>query len=556
MLLLFSATRSALEEQFQLDGVVPASVGDAAAAKSLFLRMLARAESAAQLKALQALLEGVWDSGHAFQAEAQKPVTAQLDALSSLEASRGQADTAGKLGSLPDADTARVGLKVPDLVAALSNEEQLCKQQGSAPGTPPAEESRWATAASQTEAADGWDSMEGMALAGESALPAAESAAAASQVDAADGWDDMEQVGLPSNPLAPAHPLANGSAAASLADVVNGWEAPEDMVLPSNAAGPALFAADSARTASHVDTARSPTQPAAESSTAASLAEDAALPSMMAAPALPAAQSTEGWDSDDDLVLPPKASQGAATMPEQEWQGPTVVSVGVALADRHSAEASAAGTAPAVDGWDTDEGLGLSLGAEDTAKAQDTVTAKAAISEAPRGGEEPVRRPKEGLAEAAVVPSAASSKIRVRQRAKGGVLKLKATKASRAKDAAALAAAASPADAAQSATESHDAAEAGRRSSLGAAQPAGEEAAAVPLHACWAALLRRMLSVPDGALAGHVLMRLEKAGLEGVPLVSATEAGDIVAAAETAGGCLLIQTSAWICLIHPHWHAL
>ena len=546
MLLLFSATRSALEEQFQLDGVVPASVGDAAAAELLFLRMLACAESAAQLEALQALLEGVWDSGHAFQAEAQKPVTAQLDALSLLEASCGKADTAGSLGSLgsvPDADTARVGLRVPDLVAALSNEEQLRKQQGNAPGTPPTEESRWATAASQTDAADGWDDMEGMALAGEAALPAAECTATASQVDAADGWDDMEQVGLPSNPAAPVQHLAHGSAAASLVDAVDGWEAPEDIVLPSNAAGPALFAADSARTASHADTAHSPTQPAADSSMAASLAEDAALPSMLAAPALPAAESTEGWDSHDELVLPPEASQGAATMPEQEWQGPTVVSEGAAMADRHSAEASAAGIAPAVDGWDTDEGLGLSLGAEDTTKAHDPVTAEAAISEA-RGGAEPVRRPKEGIAKAAVIPSAASSKIRVRQRAKGGALKLKATKASRAQDAAALAAAASPADAGQSATESHDAAEAGRRSSLGAAQPAGEEAAAVPLHACWAALLRRMLNVPDRTLAGLVLTRLEKAGLQGVPLVSAAEAGDIVAAAETAGGCLLIQTTA------------
>ena len=518
MLLLFSATRSALEEHFQFDDVVPTSVRDAAAAELLFLRMLARAESAAQLEALKALLEGVWDSGHAFQAEAQKPVTAQLDALSLLKASSGKADTAGSLGSVPDADTARVGLRVPDLVAALSNEEQLRKQQGNAPGTPPAEESRWATAASQTDAADGWDDMEGMALVGESALPAAESTATASQVDAADGWDDMEQVGLPSNPAAPAQHLAHGSAAASLADAVDGWEAPEDIVFRSNPAGPALFAADSARTASHADTARSPAQPAAE--------------------------STEGWDSDDDLVLPPEASQGAATMPDQEWQGPTVVSEEAARADRHSTEASVAGTAPAVDGCDTDEGLGLSLRAQDTAKAHDLVTAEAALSEAPRGGAEPVKRPKEGNAKAAVVPSAASSKIRVRQRAKGGALKLKATKASRAQDAAALAAAASPADAAQSATESHDAAEAGRRSSSGAAQPAGEEAAAVPLHACWAALLRRMLSVPDRALAGHVLTRLEKAGLEGVPLVSAAEAGDIVAAAETAGGCLLIQTSA------------
>lgn len=521
MLLLFSATRSALEEHFQFGDVVPASVRDAAAAELLFLRMLARAESAAQLKALQALLEDVWDSGHAFQAEAQKPVTVQLDKLTPLKASVGKADTAGSLGSLgsvPDANTARVGLRVPDLMAALSNEEQLRKQQGSAPGTPPAEESRWATAASQTDAADGWDNMEGTALAGESALPAAESAAAASQVDAAIGWDDMEHLGLPSNPAAPAQPLANGSAAASLADAVDGWEAPKDIVFRSNPAGPALFAADGARTASHADTARSPAQPAAE--------------------------STEGWDSDDDLVLPPEASQGAAAMPEQEWQGPTVVSEEAAMANRHSAEASAAGIAPAVDGWDTDEGLGLSLRAQDTAKAHDPVTAEAAISEAPRGGAEPVRRPKEGIAKAAVIPSAASSKIRVRQRAKGGALKLKATKASRAQDAAALAAAASPADAAQSATESHDAAEAGRRSSLGAAQPAGEEAAAVPLHACWAALLRRMLSVPDRALAGHVLTRLEKAGLEGVPLVSAAEAGDIVAAAETAGGCLLIQTSA------------
>ena len=547
MLLLFRATRSALEEHFQFVDVVPASVRDAAAAELLFLRMLARAESAAQLKALQALLEDVWDSGHAFQAEAQKPVTVQLDALSPLKASVGKADTAGSLGSLgsvPDANTARVGLRVPDLVAALSNEEQLRKQQGSAPGTPPAEESRWATAASQTDAADGWDDMEGMTLAGESALPAAESTATASHVDAADGWDDTEQVGLPSNPAAPAQHLAHGSAAASLVDAVDGWEAPEDIVLPSNAAGPALFAADSARAASHADTAHSPAQPAADSSNAASLAEDAALRSMLAAPALPAVESTEGWDSDHELVLPPEASLGAATMPEQEWQGLTVVSEEAAMADRHSAEASAAGIAPAVDVWDTDEGLGLSLGAEDTAKAHDPVTAKAAISKAPHGGAEPVRRPKEGIAKAAVIPSAASSKIRVRQRAKGGALKLKATKASRAQDAAALAAAASPADAAQSATESHDAAEAGRRSSLGAAQPAGEEAAAVPLHACWAALLRRMLSVPDRALAGHVLRRLEKAGLEGVPLVSAAEAGDIVAAAETAGGCLLIQTSA------------
>ena len=56
-----------------------------------------------------------------------------------------------------------------------------------------------------------------------------------------------------------------------------------------------------------------------------------------------------------------------------------------------------------------------------------------------------------------------------------------------------------------------------------------------PLHACWAALLQRMLRTADRELAGRMLMWLEKAERQGLTLVSQGEADAIASAAEPAG---------------------
>ena len=84
--------------------------------------------------------------------------------------------------------------------------------------------------------------------------------------------------------------------------------------------------------------------------------------------------------------------------------------------------------------------------------------------------------------------------------------------------------------------------------------PSGCEAVAVPLHACWAALLRAMLQAgagPAGARPGGrdtcgpaaALREADAARATGRPLVTAAEARGLVAAAQTHGAPMV-----WVCL--------
>ena len=64
-----------------------------------------------------------------------------------------------------------------------------------------------------------------------------------------------------------------------------------------------------------------------------------------------------------------------------------------------------------------------------------------------------------------------------------------------------------------------------------------------PLHACWAALMQRMLGGADRELAGRVLRWLDEAERQGVTLVSRGEADAIASAAEQAGVIYLWLTA-------------
>ena len=426
-LLLYSATSSALAPHFQAGSAQPQDTTGFAAAGALFQRLLGQARSLAQLKALEVLLDQVWDSGHAFDAVQQQPSEKHTADLPSMQQDE-RPDSEETSSSIADPGAARVQPLEP---AATS--EQASKSQDSAPGTPPAEESRWPTTAAQPDAADGWDEADQLQPFGEPIVPSESTAYAA------DGWDledtpdilpELAQEAVEQAQSASTAESKSGRensdvtalAAAQAADpsaAADGWEADDGLELPLQAhvASGSAQAAASALQAQH---------------------------GLMDHGETASESSPTGWDSNADLLenLPPLA------MVNKAGHGPTL-------------------------GANSDH-VGVSQGAD----------ASKTSAEGAQAAEE--------------------SLLESRKKASGIHL---------------------------DADQTH-----GGSMGTSRVRPAGGEE--VPMHACWSALLLRMLAAPERHLAGGVLARLEKAQMQQAVLVSEAEADALLTASAQAGRAL------------------
>ena len=409
-LLLHSTTCSALAPHFQAGSAQPEDTASAAAAEALFLRLLGQAHSAAQHRALQALLDQVWDSGYAFTAVPQQQPPAQPGAGPLPDVGPEQKDA----GDLQEGLTRTVEPSDPG--------EQLVKSQDSAPGTPPAEESRWPVPVSQLDAADGWDEAEQLQPSGEIAAP---------EQSPADGWD--------------------------LEDIC--------AVVP-----------ELAREASEE-------AQAAEASERKSRQEDSETTLHAAVQATDPLAAADGWDADEDLALPAAAHGDAGSLPwtASEAQEPSL-STGEPAADALS------------NGWEGDADLLEAL--TFSVVANEHPTLEACLDRAEASHTAYAGKGSGEHAMAAGVLSAGSSQSRPGMQPSAGPMQ------------------------SSSPCTTHDVTARGN---------------AVPMHACWSALLQRMLAAPDRQLAGYALARLEKAGAHQAVLVSEAEADAIVRASEKAG---------------------
>ncbi len=469
-LLLYSATRCALKDHFQLEHVRPEDMASAATADALFLRLLVQAHSLAELKALQTLLDEVWDSGKAFYSAAEHSSGRQHDWTGADRGSlqNDRADSQENLSSAPEINSARlqpVGAEaLAERPAKLHDSapvtgEQSFRSHDSAPGTPPAEESRWATSASFPDAADGWDDAELLLSLSEEPVKELPHATSTLHLDAADGWDGAEQLSLSGEP---------------------------------------------AITSQHTD------------------------------------HATDGWGLRKGLTL---LAQGDATAPAKSApvHGDGSGSQQRALGETNQAASPATGPAAVADGWDLDEGLALSLEAQDAGSAQasspdaqtaglskDALASDSVLSNGPAGRRVNIT--------VSAPPPVTKERIKApspRVCIKHGTVK-PIVGANSALTDAALAAASLSGGTTQTDAEHHLVTEPMQSSRSGNAVPIAREIA-VPMHACWAVLLQQMLTASDRELAGCVLARLEKAGFQNAVLVSEIGADDLVAASETAG---------------------
>ena len=421
-LLLFCATCSALAPHFRAGSAQPEDTASIAAAEALLLRLLGQARSAAQLRALQALLDSVWDSGYAFDVMPQQP-SAQHGVGPLPDKGSGQLDE----GDLQKGPTsfASPGMAVLRPVEPTDPGEQPVKPQGSAPGTPPAEESRWPTSGSQLDAADGWDEAEQLQPSGEQAVH-------------------------------------QGSPACAL----DGWEAEGiHMVLPALAHG-------ALRDAQDVKASESETEQKTSGSTFHTAEQ--------AADALPAA---DGWEADEGLALPPAAPEDACSV-----QGAASEAQDVLLSTGQPASDALSNS------WDGDADL------------PEASTSSAVVNEHPTQGA--------CIDHAEASLGADAGKGPAQHAIAGEVLS---------------------AGSSQSYPGSHLSAGQLQSSSGSSIHDKTAKGDAVPMHACWSALLQRMLAASDRQLAGCVLARLERARAQQAVLVSEAEADALVRASARAG---------------------
>lgn len=449
-LLLFRLTRSTLAGHFPVHGLQPASAASKATAEAVFLRLLCDAQSSAQFRALQALLEEVWDSGHAFV-----PLTEQLakGQDSTLYTGSARADVVSKEADHGSAAAAAVsGAELESLprVASVATARLLeDKSPGSAPGTPPAEESRWgATSAVLLGAVDGWDDADELLLPEDPPGPPTKAA------PAAEGWDSGDdRLGF-----AP-EPLPVGSAVPKQSQQVHGSDSRQEAPGSGQDAG---------------------TQAAG-------------------------AAAVDGWASDENLDLSsePQGAQRAATA-HGAFVDEEVPSV------RLEQTARSNGGVPSGRGGDAVAAASLSAAFTQTTESSHFMASPK------HGNSSPItctNKPLRGEAAAKVSLRAGPRKVRRRS-----PLAAKLVVTSR--------------------TEQ-------------AQDQLPEKEAAVPMHACWAALLQRMLKASNRKLAGAVLTTLEKAGLQGAVLVSEAEAGDVVAAAGEAGKMHgIVHTGRFLMLVY------
>ena len=125
------------------------------AADAMFMRMLSQAEAMQQFMALHALLEEVWDSGYAFEDQPEKPPAAAQPVAEPTPdgTTHQQEDTTDRKY---EEMRAAPKLVKPELTSAATQKQQPEERSSSAPGTPPAEESRWPSSASMQGTVDGW----------------------------------------------------------------------------------------------------------------------------------------------------------------------------------------------------------------------------------------------------------------------------------------------------------------------------------------------------------------------------------------------------------------
>lgn len=424
-LLLYSATCSALAPHFRAGSAQPEDLASSATAEALFMRLLGQAHSAGQLRALQAMLDQVWGSAYAFDAVPHQPCTEQAAGLLPNEES-GESDghdCQERLSRMPDPGIAGLQSFEPIVPA-----EQPVKSQNSAPGTPPAEESRWPTTASQPDFADGWDEADQLQHSGEPAFHPASAA------HAADGWD------LEDNPIA----------------------------LPELSQA-ALEGAQSAQSVDSKDREKTPCS-------ASHAAVQAADPQAAA----------DGWKAEEGLALPPAAHEDAG--PAQGAAAKTH--------NLHSVDEPALNACPS--GWESDTDVCEAL----EASAADEQAGQCHTPEAPSAPSE--------------VSHAADAGTRAGKRALAP------------EDMMALSR--------ESCAGNHHSAECLQSSkAVGTTRDGPARGGAVPMHACWAALLQRLLAAGDRQLAGSVLARLEQAQMQQAALVSEAEADALVNASAGAG---------------------
>ena len=425
-LLLYGATCRVLAPCFRAGRAQPEDAASSAAAEALFMRLLGQAHSAAQLRALQALLDQIWDSGYAFDAVVpQKPCAEQAAGLLPNEQSR-QSD--GHTRRKRPREMTDLGISGLQPLESIPPAEQQLKSQNSAPGTPPAEESRWPTKASRPDFADGWDEADQLQHSGEPALPPASAA------HAADGWDLGDTtIALPE--LAQA--ALEGAHSAQLSDSATQRESP---------CGTPHAAVE----------------------------------------AINPVAAADGWEADEGLALPPAAHEDVGPARAAAAETRNLLSTDEpALNARFSR-------------WESDADIceALDASASDKAAGQcHTPGALSAHGDVSHAADASTRAAKRGLAPENMTASSRESEA-----------------------------------------GSHHNAEWSRRSkAVGTPRDRPARGAAAPMHACWSALLQRLLAAGDRQLAGSVLARLEKAQTQQAVLVSEAEADALVEASAGVG---------------------
>ena len=222
-LLLSSITHSTVACAFRLEGANPALIASLSAAEAMFMALLGQAEAMQQFMALHALLEEVWDNGYAFENQPDNPVAASQPAAEpTLDGvAHQQEDIAdSKCGEVKAARK----LINPELTSAGTEGQQPEERNSSAPGTPPAEESRWPSSAFLQGATDGWH--EELPL----QTGSLGSFASLSARDAAGGWYELGELPMTKGSLDRASPDADTGTA-------KGRDELEELPLPTSSLG-------------------------------------------------------------------------------------------------------------------------------------------------------------------------------------------------------------------------------------------------------------------------------------------------------------------------------
>ena len=224
-LLLSSITHSTVLRAFHSQCAQPTLIASLPAADAMFMRMLSQAGTMQQFTALHALLEEVWDSGFAFEDQPEKPVAASQPVTEPTldNTAQQQMDISDSMYRKMKAAPKLVN---PELTSAATQKQQPEERSSSAPGTPPAEESRWPSSASMQGTVDGWHEdlpLPTGSLGSFASLPAR---------NAAEGWDELGELPMPKGSPENASPNADTGTA-------EGWDEPEELPLPRRSLGTA-----------------------------------------------------------------------------------------------------------------------------------------------------------------------------------------------------------------------------------------------------------------------------------------------------------------------------